>query len=179
MNTNQELLPRSRREFLKAAVSGGAMAMTSQFGLVRLAYAQPGDKNELTMIPLHDRVIILSDDEEAVRLTAVKLLQDAGLKHVYGAATSDETISLAQELRPALIMTDMFKGKDTCAGEKLARVIKANESLADVPILLFSGIPDDDGWDRDLFCAFLPKPCHPEELLAAVRSILLADAMPR
>ena len=178
MNTNQELLPWSRRKFLKAAVGGGAMAMTSQFGLVRLAYAQPGDKNELTMIPLHDRVIILSDDEEAVRLTAVKLLQDAGLKHVYGAATSDETISLAQELRPALIITDMIKHGDIRDGEEMARVIKANESLADVPILLFSAIPEDSPWDRDVFCAFLPKPFHPEELLAAVRSILLHGAMP-
>jgi carbon-monoxide dehydrogenase iron sulfur subunit len=50
MNTNQDLIPWPRRKFLKAAIGGSAMAMTSQLGLVRLAYAQHGDKNELTMI---------------------------------------------------------------------------------------------------------------------------------
>ena len=178
MNTNHEFLPLSRRRFLKAAVGGGAMAVTSQFGLVRLASAQQEGKNRRTMIPLHDRVIIFSDDEEILRTIVCQILQEAGFKRVYGAATSDETISLAQELRPALIITDMIKHGEKRDGEEMARVIKANESLADVPILLFSGIPDDDAWDRDVFCAFLQKPAEPEELLAAVRSILLHGAMP-
>ena len=50
MNTNQELLQWSRRKFLKAAVGGSGMAMLGQFGLVRVAYAQQGDENQLTMI---------------------------------------------------------------------------------------------------------------------------------
>ena len=178
MNTHLELLPWSRRKFLKAAVAGGAVAMTNQFGLVRLAYAQQGDKNERTMIPLNDRVIICSDDDAGVRYVTLQVLQRAGFKHVHAAATSRKTIRLAQELRPALIITDMFKRRDRRAGEKTARAIKANEPLADVPILLCSAMPEDSAWNRDLFCAFLPKPFHSEELLAAVRSILLHGATP-
>ena len=178
MNTHLELLPWSRRKFLKAAVGGGALAMTSQFGLVRLAYAQHGDKNERTVIPLNDRVIICSDDDAGVRYVTLQVLQRAGFKHVCAVATSRKTIRLAQELRPALIITDMFKYGDTRAGEKMARAIKANESLADVPILLFSAIPEEWPWDRDLFCAFLTMFAPPEELPAAVRSILLHGALP-
>ena len=50
MNTDQELVQWSRRKFLKAAAGSGGMVVLGQFGLVRLAYAQQGDKNQLTMI---------------------------------------------------------------------------------------------------------------------------------
>ena len=72
----------------------------------------------------------------------------------------------------------MFKDGDKRDGEEMARVIKANAPLADVPILLFSAIPEDYGWDREVFCAFLQVPVRAQELVAAVRSILLDGALP-
>ena len=127
---------------------------------------------------INDAVIILSDDDADVRKSVLWLLQDNGFTRVYGAATSDETVRLAQELHPDLIITDMLKGKDRRAGEKTARMIKANESLAQVPILLFTGYPLDDAWDLSLFCAFLQKwdfsnVPGPPDLVAAVRRALL------
>ena len=51
MNPNQQHEPRwSRRTFMKAAVSSGAMVMLEPFGIFRLAGAQQGDQNTLTMI---------------------------------------------------------------------------------------------------------------------------------
>jgi Fe-S-cluster-containing hydrogenase component 2 len=50
MSSNLELPQWSRRKFMKAALGGGALALLGQFGVLRLAVAQQGGKNALTMI---------------------------------------------------------------------------------------------------------------------------------
>ena len=50
MIPNRELPKWSRRNFMKAAFSGGTMVLLGQFGVFRLASAQQRGKNSLTMI---------------------------------------------------------------------------------------------------------------------------------
>jgi carbon-monoxide dehydrogenase iron sulfur subunit len=50
MIPNRELLQWSRRNFMKVAFSSGAMVFLGQFGVFRLASAQQGEENSLTMI---------------------------------------------------------------------------------------------------------------------------------
>ncbi|MGD9270308.1 MAG: 4Fe-4S binding protein, partial [Syntrophobacterales bacterium] len=50
MNPNLELPQWSRRKFMKTALGSGAMVLLGQFGIFRLASAQQGEKNVLTMI---------------------------------------------------------------------------------------------------------------------------------
>lgn len=50
MSPKPEVPRWSRRNFLKVACSNGAMVMIGQFGVFRMAIAQEGEKNMLTMI---------------------------------------------------------------------------------------------------------------------------------
>jgi carbon-monoxide dehydrogenase iron sulfur subunit len=50
MILNHELPQWSRRNFMKVAFGSGAIVLLGQFGVFRLASAQPGEENSLTMI---------------------------------------------------------------------------------------------------------------------------------
>jgi len=79
-----------------------------------------------------------------------------------------ETFALAERVRPDLIITDMGKGGSEMDGEQTARAIKSIPAMADVPILLISGVCETN-WDRELFCDFVPLPIGPDQLIPCVR----------
>lgn len=114
------------------------------------------------------KTILLSNDDQAVLQVFRTLLAKAGFGYVLCAQTAMETIELAQRIRPDLIITDMGKGGQEMNGEQMARTIKSIPDLADVPVLLISGMCETD-WDSNLFCEFISLESGLDELIPRVK----------
>ncbi len=89
--------------------------------------------------------------------------------------------SWQREIRPDLILLDvMFAGPPGPDGFAIARQLKDDAELKDIPVIIVSGLKKvldisydmlpDDRWMP--VKAFLEKPIKPAELLAAIEKVL-------
>jgi len=85
------------------------------------------------------RPILVADDEPAI----LKFLAAALSRHgadVYQATTGEETLRLARELRPALVLMDiLMPGVD---GADVCKSLRADAELADIPVIFVSALPE-------------------------------------
>jgi len=99
----------------------------------------------------------------------VVCLEDAG-HEVRDAAHGAAALELVRQQRPDLIITDFMMPLMT--GLELAEVVRADEALRRIPILLVSGAQGAIARDRtDLFDLVLDKPYDIERLLEAVEQL--------
>ncbi|MFW5691742.1 MAG: GAF domain-containing protein, partial [Chloroflexota bacterium] len=83
-----------------------------------------------------DRILIIDDDEEAVRLLT-QLLNDAGQYRVFAARNAAEGISLVARRRPNLIILDLrMPEKD---GFAVLEELRNNPETASIPVLVVTG----------------------------------------
>jgi CheY-like chemotaxis protein len=119
------------------------------------------------------RKILLVDDSELALEVAAAVLEAAG----YDVRTSTEVRQLRQVLgawRPDIILTDV--NMPGMSGVELCRWLKASYEMADVPIVLFSGLPPDDLENLARDCeaeGFLNKRSF-DQLPAAVAEVIEA-----
>jgi DNA-binding NarL/FixJ family response regulator len=123
------------------------------------------------------RWIILVDDEEAIRKAVGQLLSDEGYQ-VTACADGPTTLEvlLAQRQRskkPDVIVSDIrMPGMD---GLELLRLIRADESLVEVPVILLTakGQSQDriEGYNAGAD-GYLSKPFDPLELVAMVDGVI-------
>lgn len=122
--------------------------------------------------------ILLIDDDIDLLFTYRVFLQSKGheVRIAYGGKKG---IAEALKERPDIIVLDVMMGELT-EGFDVARYIRLNEKLRDVPIIMLSGIrrseklpwtfePDED-WLP--VTRFLEKPVSPDILLKEINSIL-------
>jgi CheY-like chemotaxis protein len=123
-------------------------------------------------------LILVVEDEAAVRSIAARALKDAGFR-VREAGTGKEALDLlaASAERIALIVTDVvmpeISGKDLA--ERVARIAPGTA------VMFTSGYTDGDIVRRGLLApdaAFIQKPFTPHGLVAAVRERLTGQAAP-
>jgi CheY-like chemotaxis protein len=117
-------------------------------------------------------VLLVEDDPVGRRLYAV-LLEQAGY-HVVEAHNGLQALERAVEVRPDVVVTDLhIPGID---GYELTRRLKSDPRTDGIPILAVTGyIPftqDPGRADRAGCDAILPKPCSPEDLEHAIRSLI-------
>jgi CheY-like chemotaxis protein len=114
--------------------------------------------------------ILVVDDERSLADTMAEILERAGYR-IYTAYGAAEALERLQELRPALLITDvMMPGMD---GVELAR--KASRLCPGIRIFLISGhagAAEIAGSVHEPRLDLLPKPIPPEELLLRVGSVL-------
>lgn len=118
------------------------------------------------------KLILVVDDEPAIRMTAAAILEMQGYK-TQTAADGDSALERALEIRPDLVLSDVvMPGMN---GIQLA--IALSEVLPETKVLLFSGNTATadilegartQGYDFKI----LAKPVPMEELLAEVRNLL-------
>ena len=116
--------------------------------------------------------VLLADDSIAVRKVAERHLTEAGLA-VTLAASGEEAIALLAGERPDLIVCDVImpdkSGYDVCT------YTRSQESLAGTPVLLISGIVNDNVTRQAKTCGangVLKKPFHGTSLKDAVLDLL-------
>jgi two-component system alkaline phosphatase synthesis response regulator PhoP len=117
------------------------------------------------------RILAVDDDKNIIRLVET-YLEQAGYV-VLTAYDGEQAQRVIRRERPDLIVLDvMLPGRD---GFELTRWLRADESLASIPVLLLTARLEDS--DKMLGFElgaddYLTKPFNPHEVVARVRAIL-------
>lgn len=85
--------------------------------------------------------ILIADDSIAVRKVAERLLTEAGMG-VTLAANGSEALAILNRDRPDLIVSDVIMPDKS--GYEVCAFVRAQANLADLPVLLISGIVNDE-----------------------------------
>lgn len=116
-------------------------------------------------------ILIVDDELRSCRLLEL-LLQPEGYK-TQTAANGERALAAITQCAPDLILLDaMMPGMD---GFQLARILKASEATASIPIIMLSARSDDDARLAGLNAGaeeFLTKPVGRAELWLRVRNML-------
>jgi PAS domain S-box-containing protein len=133
--------------------------------------------------PRSDTVLIIEDNEIA-REALRQFLKGQGFRTAV-AADGKEGLRLARELHPLAITLDVvMPGMD---GWEVLSSLKADPEVADIPVVLFTGMLDDRNKAFQLGASdFLTKPIDPDRLTAvlkryggpAARRVLVVDDDP-
>jgi two-component system cell cycle sensor histidine kinase/response regulator CckA len=117
-------------------------------------------------------VILVAEDDEQERYIAAAVLNYGGYE-VHEAASAEDVVTLAEEIRPDLVILDlMFFGK--ASGVDALDALRQSPNTREIPVLAFSSYVRD--FQRRLselpFTALLSKPATPTELLDAVAGLI-------
>jgi DNA-binding NarL/FixJ family response regulator len=126
--------------------------------------------------------LLLVDDEPGLRTAVKAYLEDEGFV-VTTANDGEEGWTLAQELQPDVVISDVMMPR--CDGYGLLRRLRGDERLGGTPVIFLTA----KGMTADRIAGFhagaddyIPKPFDPDELVARVRNVvrrqerLLAEA---
>ena len=126
--------------------------------------------------------LLLVDDEPGLRAAVKAYLEDEGFQ-VTTANDGEEGWTVAQELMPDVVITDVMMPR--CDGYGLLKRLRADERLGGTPVIFLTA----KGMTTDRIAGFqagaddyIPKPFDPDELVARVRNVvrrqerLLAEA---
>ncbi|WP_072619838.1 response regulator [Spirulina major] len=118
------------------------------------------------------QLILVVDDNSDLRSYVSYVLKSAGYP-VCTARNGAEGYSVLEEQRPKLIISDLMMPK--VSGLDLIRMVRANEELRGIPIILLTAKADEmsriEGTEQGAD-AYLSKPFNDRELLASVRNML-------
>jgi putative two-component system response regulator len=141
---------------------------------------QPNLKPEVIEIPkfeipeelIHAAMVLVADDEPAIRKLLTELLEAQGYR-VFGAQDGQEALDCLLTHDPAVALLDVRMPRLT--GFEVCQAAKANPETRLIPIVLLTGLASSDDRIRGITCGaddFLSKPVNPEELLARVKSLV-------
>jgi two-component system, cell cycle response regulator DivK len=132
-------------------------------------------------VPVRDigpSVLLVEDDLDGRRMYA-EWLTDAGFR-VAQAHNGLQALERALDSRPDVVVTDLnIPGID---GFELTRRLKQDARTHDIPVLAVTGyaaFAADPGRARRAGCdGVLPKPCSPDDLETAIRSLIRERSRP-
>lgn len=116
--------------------------------------------------------ILIADDSIAVRKVAERLLTEAGMG-VTLAANGSEALALVSKDRPDVIVSDVIMPDKS--GYEVCSFIRGQANLADIPVLLISGIVNEEVSKQAEFCkadGVLKKPFQGSSLKDRVLELL-------
>ena len=116
--------------------------------------------------------VLLVEDDDASRESLALVLEDRGARVVQASCASDALVAFRQH-RPEIVISDL--GLGAVDGYRLLEWIRATEPGRGVPAIALTGFASAQDRSRVLaagFQAHLPKPAHPDELIATVRRAL-------
>ena len=122
---------------------------------------------------MHNKKILIVEDEKEVAQSLEDFLKDEGFTAVERAADGTHAVRQAQKFMPDLILLDlkMPGGDGITVLKKLRQIV----STAKIPIIVITGVSDDTIKKRLLssgVCAHFQKPYKPELLLAGIKNAL-------
>ncbi len=125
--------------------------------------------------------VLVVDDDPDVRLFSITVLEENGYTPME-ATNGEEGMQVIKKERPDLIILDVLMPRES--GIRLYRQLQTDAKLADIPIILLSGITrksflrsqkaltEFGGAKVPEPKTYLEKPVEPEELAAAIKSVL-------
>jgi two-component system alkaline phosphatase synthesis response regulator PhoP len=117
------------------------------------------------------RILVVDDDKQIVRILQSYLTQEG--MNVLVAYDGEEALHVIRRERPDCVVLDlMLPGR---SGWDLTRLIRADEQLTAIPILMLTARIDDSDKIVGLELGaddYVTKPFNPKEIVARVRAIL-------
>ena len=113
------------------------------------------------------RLLIVDDNDDSRDILAL-ILGMHGFETVH-ARDGMEALEQARAQRPDAIVTDIFMPR--LDGIDFTRQLRADPSLATIPVVAQTAYVNAIDTHRDLFAAVLEKPCQPSELLAVLEGL--------
>jgi two-component system alkaline phosphatase synthesis response regulator PhoP len=117
------------------------------------------------------RILVVDDDKQIVRVLQSYLTQEG--MTVLVAYDGEEALHLIRRERPDCVVLDLMLPKRS--GLDLTRLVRADEQLAAIPILMLTAHVEDSDKIVGLELGaddYVTKPFNPHEVLARVRAIL-------
>lgn len=117
-------------------------------------------------------LVLVVDDDQNSREGIAEYLLGAGYR-VSEAADGSEALGKALRRRPDIVLLDLAIPK--LDGWTVARALKADPGLANVPVVAFSAFdyPNERSRAQAAGCdAFLAKPCALDQLLEIIKRLL-------
>ena len=125
--------------------------------------------------------VIAVDDEVETREFVSTVLEEHGYTTIL-AENGEEALKLIRKNKPNLVIMDILMPKQS--GIKMYRELKKSESLKDVPVIVYSGIPrrtllraqaamsETEGENVPEPDAYLEKPVTPKRLAETIKKTL-------
>jgi CheY-like chemotaxis protein len=114
--------------------------------------------------------VLLVEDDKALRRYLEVTLERAGYT-VLTAADGLEAMKTALLARVDLVITDAMM--PNLSGHELCRFLRNSPQLADIPIVLLSGLERKEGGREEVLAdAFLAKPVSAEKLIECVARLM-------
>lgn len=124
---------------------------------------------------LKKKIVVVIDDEAGLLKVLLVRLNHSGYE-AFGAADGQEGLDLVRQKMPDLIILDKVMPKMN--GDEVARIVKKDEKLKTIPIILISAEVENME-ERARECGadgYLPKPFEAEALLGMIKKHLAATA---
>lgn len=116
------------------------------------------------------KILVVDDEQDVLKIISLRL-EKSGYE-VICARDGREALSLARQMIPDLAVLDVYL-PDT-NGDDVARVMKSDDRLKHIPIILISATAASVA-ERAKDCGaegYIGKPFEPEELLNMVKKVL-------
>ncbi len=135
---------------------------------LRIAIDEVANREEERIAP----TVLVADDDPTILRLLYTALSDDGYE-VFKSASGDETLALARELKPALILMDiLMPGTD---GSEVCKFMRSDAELADIKVIFVSALGEEvlgNVADESGANDFLAKPFRLPELLELVHHYL-------
>jgi len=127
------------------------------------------------------KTVLAVDDEVQARDFVSTVLEENGYTPIL-AENGEEAMEIMRQNKPDLVILDIMMPKQS--GIKMYRELKSAESLRDIPVIIYSGLPrrtllralaaltESSGESVPDPDAYLEKPVTPEHLAATIKKIL-------
>jgi CheY-like chemotaxis protein len=113
--------------------------------------------------------VLIVDDEFGLAEVVAEMLADRGYE-VGTAINGVIGLERIAQKRPDLVLLDNFM--PIMGGLEMARIMRADQDLASIPVVMMTSLPQALPRDTSLFDAMLHKPFTPEALLSTLRRLL-------
>jgi len=128
--------------------------------------------SEREKMTMNEQLVVIIDDDEMLLTLAGAILTNEGYKVRTASDSAMANQYIFGELRPALILIDVMMPE--LQGDEIAKLLKENPDTSSIPILLMSGMSEEELDEMVLKTGvngYLIKPFSFEELVEAVRKI--------
>jgi len=127
------------------------------------------------------KIYIIDDDRDIVE--SISMVLKANGFEVFAQYNDENVIENVSQYNPDLIILDVMFPENSSAGFDIARDLKRNNKLTNIPIIMLSAVNERGIYmglftDKDIDESWLPvskfldKPVQPKELLLQVKSML-------
>ena len=118
-------------------------------------------------------MILVIDDDDVNRIVLERLFAREHIR-VSQAEDGEQGIALAREVRPDIILLDIFMpGED---GFEVLTRFKADPDLCDIPVCIFSILQNEESRQKAFAlgaCSYIPKPFDMKDVVVQIKKQLL------